>query len=187
MTAVGYPISTGWGVWWSVPAMVVWLSMAIGFMMFINAVQVPRLQKIMAESSTRVLDMRFFYSPAVAYGVLERIGPQAREAYRRFLVRFDFAFPFIYSIALISALTVVLRPLASESLLMQDLRWLPACAGVLDWWENLAILHMLQRFPSRDDRVARFAGFFTAGKWITVSLTLVLLLSALVVRGIYSL
>lgn len=131
-----------------------------------------------------ILDTRVFYTPQGAYGALDALQPAGRQLYLRFLVGFDLLFPLLYSIALATLLTVVLRRAFPGRPRMQRLNLMPLGAGLFDYLENMAIITLLVRYPTHVDGVALIAGYSTLLKWSFTGISLVLLVLGLVVaRG----
>ena len=123
------------------------------------------------------LDLYFSYSPDQVYTYLATLGAQGRENYTRMLLTSDMAFPVIYSLALSTALLLVLRkllPLGSAWLCL-----FPFLIVIADWLENLSLVMIMRKFPEQSDKIVAFASAFTSMKWVLVILTGSILLAAM--------
>ena len=123
------------------------------------------------------LDLYFSYSPDQVYTYLATLGAQGRENYTRMLLTSDMAFPVIYSMALSTALLLVLRKLLPPANV-----WLclfPFMIVIADWFENLSLVIIMRKFPQQADNIVACASAFTSMKWLLVILTLCILLAAM--------
>jgi hypothetical protein len=90
-------------------------------------------------------------------------------------VTFDVVWPLVYGTFLLTTLAWVwARGTASGS------RWrrvalLPAVAVMLDYAENICTATVMARYPARTPVLAELAPLFTAGKWLTLSASFLLL------------
>jgi hypothetical protein len=123
------------------------------------------------------LDLYFSYSPDQVYTSLATLGAQGRENYTRMLLTSDMAFPVIYTMALSTALLLVLRkllPPAGASLCL-----FPFMIVIADWFENLSLVMIMRKFPEQSDTIVALASTFTSMKWVLVILTVFILLAAM--------
>ena len=120
-------------------------------------------------------DTSVWYLPDDLYAAAEAWGREGRAAYIHARVTFDVIWPLVYGTFLLTTLAWVwARGTASGS------RWravalLPVIAVALDYAENICTATVMARHPARTPVLAELAPFFTAGKWLSVSVSFMLL------------
>lgn len=154
------------------------LVLTITLMVVVNTVYlpvtVPRIQEV--SQGAGILDMHIFYSKTEVYSLLEQLQPEGRRVYIKLLMGFDFAFPALYAITFSLIVSMLYR--SSGRWIIRSLVWLPFVVGIFDWSENVSIIMVLLKYPVTS--VAAYAaGFLTLGKWISIWLSLVVVLAGL--------
>lgn len=109
-----------------------------------------------------ILDMRFGYSGAEAYSLLDKIGELGRNTYIRFL-GLDFLFTLVYML-LQSLLITSLVAKAKLSARWEKLNLLPLARCLLDIGENLILIFLLMNYPVRLTTLVTAASVITAVK-----------------------
>lgn len=121
-----------------------------------------------------ILDMRWHYDAATAYGVLARQGPAGRAAYLRMLWSLDVAIPCSVALWLSTAITLEARRLAVPRSLLRRFSLIPLLAGIADLTENVLITCLLRSYPARHIELANLAGWVTSTKQVLYGLALVI-------------
>lgn len=126
-------------------------------------------------------DTSVWYSPDDLYAAAEAWGPEGRAAYVHARVTFAVIWPLVYGTFLLTTLAWVLaRGTASGS----RWRWvalLPVVAVALDYAENTCTATVMARYPARTPVLAELAPLFTAGKWLVLSASFLLLAIGLII------
>lgn len=126
-------------------------------------------------------DTSFWYSPEDLYAAAEAWGRDGRAAYVYARVTFDVVWPVVYGVFLVTTLAWVwARGTAPES------RWrgvalLPMVAVALDYAENVCTATVMARYPVRTPLLTELAPIFTAGKWLVLSASFLLLVIGVIV------
>ena len=110
-------------------------------------------------------DVRLGYSPSTLYRLLDAYGEEGRREFRRLLLA-DMVFPVIYAVLLYSLADL----LASDS--MRGIAQGAAIAGAaLDYVENVSLLVVVRRFPSRSNAGAKIAAVSTSLKMAAIAIS----------------
>lgn len=118
-------------------------------------------------------DMELFgYSPQRAYEILAAQGEAGRAFYLHVIAPQDFPFPLFYGLFLATALTYLAQRLFPKREWLHRLGFVGLGAGLADWLENLCLITLSLRYPTRLEAVA------VLGSGLTVAKT-VLMLSSL--------
>ncbi len=121
-------------------------------------------------------DTQFWYTPAELYETAEAFGEAGRAYYIRSRFQFDVIWPLAYWFFLTSTLGFWLRHTAPASP-WRGLIILPTAAMLLDFGENITAALVMARFPAPPGFIGTMAPFFTASKWITITLAFVAVLA----------
>lgn len=130
----------------------------------------------------KLLDLHFSYSPNQVYEHLASLGEEGRSAYIDMALTSDLAFPVIYSLALSVALILVMKKLFPPASRFRYLCLFPFLILIIDWCENLSLAFVTYAFPEPLDWLVISASFFTSLKWTLVALTVLMLLTAVIIR-----
>jgi len=113
-------------------------------------------------------DLSLFYSPADLYRMAEQFGPQGRQAYIKARFTFDFAFPLVYGVFLLTSIAWLLKRVTSEGSPWRFLVHFPLLGVLFDLLENTTASIVIGHFPNNSPFAATLAPFFTFIKWIFV-------------------
>ena len=118
------------------------------------------------------LDLLFAFSPEEAYNALSHLDLEQRKLYRFGIWALDMPYRFIYCFLFSGILLKVLK----------SKKWVlvPVFILVMDFFENLMILRMLQLFPAQEETLAIIASCFTTMKRILVGVMVLLILFGII-------
>ncbi len=156
-----YRLATRWAV------LAAWL----GFLLFaITVLPAQNASATPAERAAGIPDLMFYYNADDLYRMAAAYGEEARVAFIRGHFTFDVIWPVIYTLFLIFAIS---RP--ASAVFPPHSRWrranlLPLAAALFDLLENTSTSLVMQQYPARLPLIAALAGFFTALKWLLVTL-----------------
>lgn len=146
----------------------------VGWILF-NFVVFPSLSYSSAGVELQILDVRLWYNSFDVITLFNAMGAQGRALYRFQVVVADMVYPFFYGILLLSALLLCLHQLKKESYCKRWIIW-PLLAFLFDVFENTNTYWMLTKFPNVSDVQVQIGVVFTLLKWISVSMSVGLLL-----------
>jgi hypothetical protein len=115
-------------------------------------------------------DTSFFYSSADLYRIAEEYGKEGRQAYIQARWTFDVIWPLVYLFFLVTGTSWFITQFASKSKLWNYTPLIPVAAAIFDYLENTATSIVMAYYPETIDIAAHLAPFFSAGKWILISL-----------------
>jgi len=118
-----------------------------------------------------LLDTRFFYNPTKVQKLLEMLGESGRQKYAITELSLDLIFPLIYG----SLLAVFLFRLHSGDI-GKSLIMLPLLTMSADWLENGTAAYLALSFDGKSSTLAWVGAIFTATKWVSGMLCLLLIL-----------
>lgn len=114
------------------------------------------------------LDLQFTYSPEKAYELIGAYSEAERFNYIVVELTLDVIYPIVYALFFSFLLFLLHKDL--------QIAKFPFIIVILDFIENGGIVMLLLNYPKEMYGVARFTSVFTTMKWITLGLTLVLIL-----------
>lgn len=120
-------------------------------------------------------DTSFWYLPEDLYAAAEAWGPEGRAAYVRARVTFDVIWPIVYGTFLLTTLAWLWARGTAAGSRWRAVALLPVVAVALDYAENICAATVMARYPARTPLLAELAPLFTAGKWLTLSASFMLL------------
>ena len=126
-------------------------------------------------------DTSLWYSPDDLYAAAEAWGPDGRAAYVRARVTFDVIWPLVYGTFLLTTLAWVWARGTAPGSRWRWVALLPVVVVALDYAENICAATVMARYPTRTPVLAELAPFFTAGKWLTLAASFVLLAIGVVI------
>ncbi|MDR8394548.1 hypothetical protein NC796_25610 [Aliifodinibius sp. S!AR15-10] len=136
------------------------------------------------------LDVMFSYSPAEAYEMIEAYGAEGRQFYTIVEITADLVYPLSTSLLFGLLLAYIYRRTFPGNKVIRKLILFPIVPLVTDYAENLGVVIMLASYPEQLPAVARVASFMTSAKWISVGVTVAIVVvgfAALLVKKIASL
>lgn len=120
-------------------------------------------------------DTFVWYFPDDLYAAAEAWGPVGRDAYVRARVTFDVIWPMVYGTFLLTTLAWVWARGTAAGSRWRGVALLPVVAVTLDYAENICTATVMARYPARTPVLAELAPLFTAGKWLALSASFMLL------------
>ena len=121
-------------------------------------------------------DTSLFYTARALLAMAENYGETGRQYYFISRLRFDVAFPIIYGLFFVSMMIMLFR----DTRYVRVFTWLPLLAIIFDLLENTAVSIVFLYYPNTVFLLPHLAGFFTLFKWITLMLSVLLILIGLI-------
>jgi hypothetical protein len=121
-------------------------------------------------------DMSLFYAPETLFDFAEAYGPDGRQAYIQARLTFDVVWPLVYAFFLTTSLSWLLNKGLKAGSFWRCLNLFPVMGLILDYFENLAAVLVMVRYPTRAVLPAYLALVFTPLKWIFVGGSFMLVL-----------
>lgn len=120
-------------------------------------------------------DTSFWYFPDDLHAAAEAWGRDGRAAYVHARVTFDVIWPVVYGTFLVTTLAWVWARGTALGSRWRGVALLPILAVALDYAENICAATVIARHPARTPVLAELAPIFTAGKWLALSASFMLL------------
>ncbi|ARU54274.1 hypothetical protein OLMES_0166 [Oleiphilus messinensis] len=114
------------------------------------------------------LDLMPFYTPEIAYTILNSYDLAAKVSYINGSQSIDTLYPVYYATLFGLILSFYLVRLYSDKHPAQVIRLLPYAAMAFDLIENFAIISMLQNLPEQNMSLAWLAASMTLLKWVVI-------------------
>ncbi|HYN89080.1 MAG TPA: hypothetical protein VER55_11140 [Ardenticatenaceae bacterium] len=152
-----------------------------GLYAFLVAAILPRAEQRLkaASGGTGPIDLRFTYTPDEAYSMVETYGEEGRRFYAMLEVTMDVVYPFTYASLFSLLIAAGFRRGLRPDHPLQRAHRVPYAVMLVDFAENVGIVTMLLRYPTRHPRVARLTALFTLAKWLGFGVTVLLTLTSL--------
>ena len=155
-----------------------WLiALAFAVEIFFFSTLAPKMQALIPAGP---LDLKFFYTPAEAFSLVESYGEAGRAAYRLFDLTADIVHPIAYTLFFGLLLSVLFQRAFSSTSAIQKFNVAPAISWAFDMLENIGVVTMLSVFPTKPALVAWLTAISTSLKWVFFMATIGLLLYSLV-------
>jgi hypothetical protein len=164
--------TTGWRVLFLLIADVVMM----GYIMPVASA----ILELAANNSVLPLDLMFFYTPAQAYGMLEKYGPAGRALYTKIELTADIIYPIIYTLFYALLISWLFQRAFPPDSKMQKWNVAPVGAWLFDLLENIAIVSMLAIYPTQITLLAWLTMLLGLIKWALAFLSVGLVLLGLV-------
>ncbi len=160
-----------------------WPVIALLFIAYALATQGFDARRAALGYETRLLDVRFAYSPDDARALFEQLGAPGRTLYALTEVSLDLVFPFIYNGLLAVLIFHVWERAAAKHLL-----WLPVLTTAADLLENATVTALALTFNGSVTPIAWAASAFTSTKLLlgVLSVMVVLVGAARGIRGAFN-
>ena len=115
------------------------------------------------------------YNPSYAEKLLKAIGPVGREAYMKRQLPIDFIYPGLFSVTYTLMIVWLFGKRIDENSRVFFLAFIPAAAGLFDYFENIGIILMLKSFPKINPFLVYISSTFSVLKsFLTISFYLLL-------------
>ena len=131
----------------------------------------------LTQTGIPLLDTQVGYAPDHLYEQLEGYGEIGRSQYVLFLIG-DFFWILFFAIAMAIILLLALRRVGRGAGAWGWIVFAPFAVAAFDWLENTSLLVATLRYPARTDSLAAAAPIVTSAKNLTLNVTLVLLVVA---------
>jgi hypothetical protein len=112
--------------------------------------------------SDHALDLKFAYSAQEAYDSILQLDESELRRYKVGILGLDMPYIVFYGLFFIGVLLKLWKS--------QWTIFIPVTIMVLDFFENLMVLKILNQLPEQQLSLGSMASFFTTGKWIFVSI-----------------
>lgn len=120
------------------------------------------------------LDLQFSYSPEKAHTILSTYSDEGLEEYAIGELTVDIIYPMVY----VLFLSFFVFKLTKKS----PLSWFPLLIFMLDCFENIGIVTMVNYFPQKLPNIVLLTSLFTSMKWILIGMSILLILVLLVTK-----
>lgn len=141
------------------------------FMIFVLPGEAKKSEDLGLEQSP---DTSFFYTKEELYSIAESYGEEGRTFYIHQRFTFDFVWPIAYGLFLAAGLAYVTKK--SNSTWVRRSYLLPIIAVFIDYLENMMTATVMHRYPEETILLGDLAGYMTSLKWITLTLSFLLLI-----------
>ncbi len=166
------------GTWPVFGVLLVLCSLLFGYL--VPKAKAPIFAKAATTLPRKVLDEYFpSWTAQIADGFYSAIGPEGRDAYRRFYVTMDFWFPGAMASLTTASLMLIAFPPTS------GWAWLGVIAvpaWLFDIAANVTHFHMAGSYPKLSSSAVRFGPLFTRAKWVFAIVPLPIALVGLIYR-----
>ncbi len=132
-----------------------------------------------AASGPSIPDLRFSYTPAVLYDLLDGMGPSGRRMYLMAELSADVFYPIVRELFFALLLLHLQRRISGGFFALPWLPLWPLVTLALDFFENAALVVITQNYPLKMNGLAQFASVMTTLKWCASGLTVAALLFSL--------
>ncbi len=130
------------------------------------------------EGEVGPLDLKFSYSPATAYDMIESYGEEGRARYARSAMTIDFAYPIVYTLLFMVWITLAVKGANMSDARRCFIAMVPLSVFILDLTENTGIIILLKTYPAHHETLAMATSFATSAKWSAAGLVIVMTLLA---------
>jgi len=120
-------------------------------------------------------DTSFWYSADDLRQAAGEFGSDGRDAYVQARFTFDLVWPLVYGAFLATALSWLLARGLSASSPWRRLNLLPVVVVLLDYAENVCTAVTIGRYPAETAVLPYLAPFFTASKWLLITVSFLLI------------
>lgn len=128
------------------------------------------------------MDGRFIYTAGDVHEYLTNLTVHGRNLYT-VLGLYDIVFPVIYGIFFALLISWLFLKASLEKSFIFRLRFVPFLAAGLDIAENISFYFMTKSYPSSLPTLVAAANAATLGKWISVPVTFLLIITAVLILG----
>lgn len=123
-----------------------------------------------------ILDVHLYYNAETAYNLLKSYDAAAFANYRLCALTVDMVYPVFYAFLISLLIASVLRRRYTAGQSIHWLRAAPFIIMLVDWFENLTIVRLMDQWPIFDADLANIAGLLTFTKWSLLAVVMSLLI-----------
>jgi hypothetical protein len=150
-----------------------YIAILFALLLVFNLIVFPGyINEITQGEDPRILDVRFGFSPDEAYNTLASFSDRGRIVYFRMLALIDSIYPVVYGLFFILTASFFLNKALKKGSIWRLFNLAAIDIVIFDFLENLFLISLLMRFPERADGLARLASFAGMIKWLSVAVTL---------------
>jgi len=120
-------------------------------------------------------DLKVYYNSAQLYKMFDKMDTKSLETYKTQIITLDILYPIIYGLLFISLILVLGNKLNITEKKLNLIIFIPLTSILFDIIENLSNYYIISNLPQRI-ALANFSGFFTLIKWLSIFLTLLIIL-----------
>lgn len=135
---------------------------------FFIAYVMPQTEKALnahSLSPTGPFDLFFSYSPAQAYDMLDKFGPEGRPYYARIEYTVDLIYPICYTLFFSFLISFLFTKAFPDRPALKNLAASAFLLFGLDMCENIGIISMNFQYPGKFDTLVYITSLFTSLKW----------------------
>ncbi|MGB1316228.1 MAG: hypothetical protein ACPG4Y_09420 [Chitinophagales bacterium] len=125
----------------------------------------------LAQQEVEILDLRFGYSLDEVNRFFSIIGNEGRAKYAE-ISKTDMLYPISYGLLIISLLTF----LTNGNTKLYFLNIFPVAAVVIDFFENVSIVKLMENFPNISEEMVSYTSNLTQIKWLFIVFSILLVL-----------
>lgn len=108
------------------------------------------------------LDLKFAYSVDEAYVALGHLSAEQQQQYKFGILALDMPYLVVYGLFFSGILLKIWK--------RKWLVFIPVTILVMDFFENLMVIKILNQLPDQSITLASFASIFTTSKWISIGI-----------------
>lgn len=165
-----------WTTGWRVIILLIAEALMMGYIMPLAA----GIMAFAANASVMPLDLMFFYTPAEAFAMIEKYGPDGRDIYFKIELTADILYPIVYTLFYAFLLSWLFQRGFKPESRMQKYNVMPVGAFLFDLLENAGIVTMLSMYPAQPAAMAWLTMLFGSLKWLFAFASIGLVLYGLV-------
>lgn len=165
-----------WTTGWRVIILLIAEALMMGYIMPLAA----GIMAFAANASVMPLDLMFFYTPAEAFAMIEKYGPDGRDIYFKIELTADILYPIVYTLFYAFLLSWLFQRGFKPESRMQKYNVMPVGAFLFDMLENAGIVTMLSMYPAQPAAMAWLTMLFGSLKWLFAFASIGLVLYGLV-------
>ena len=127
-------------------------------------------------------DTMIFYTADWLYELANQLGEAGRRYYIISRLRFDIAWPLVFTLFFFISMALLFKTSSKKRFLLI----LPILGLLFDFLENVLVSIVFMCYPNQT-MLAHLAGVFTFLKWVFIVVTLIIIFTGVIIKGIISL
>ena len=120
-------------------------------------------------------DLKVYYNSEQLYKMFDKMDSKAIETYKKEIITLDILYPIIYGLLFISLILVLGNKLNISEKKLNLIIFIPLISIIFDIIENISNFYIISNLPQRIG-LASFSGFFTLIKWLSIFISLLIIL-----------